>query len=1030
MGLPSLSVKRPVLIWVIFFSLILLGSISLFLLPVELYQGTSRGIISIIIRARGGLPPLEVERMITHPVEEAVATVTYLKNMYSNSREAESRVTLEFEPGTDMKFAGLEVREKFSRVKNLLPSEIEKPVIANFEDSDAAIFIFAVTSPTLNPEEIRGVVDYELKPRLDRVDGVASVEIYGGRERKILIELDRDKMYAYNISIERVMDVIGSSNVALLAGSFEKGEYDFAVRTMGTFNSVDEIGGLGIKGTRHGTIIPLKEIATIKDAYMEPEDFARLNLNQNVSVYVKKSSLANTIKVVDKIHQVLNDFLIERKEVHTTIVSDKAKLIKSAITDVWHSLFLGTIFVGIIVFLALRRVNLSLVVLSSIPISVIGTFTFMAMLKLSLNVMTLSGLALAIGIMVDSATVVVENALKKREENISHVDAVIQGTEEVWLPLFASLLCSLSVFLPIMFIDKEIQLVYQGFALTVSTTLTVSLIAAIMFVPMLLSKTNLSNKDKHGKVYKDSFAQIKILYSKWLNQVLNFRYIFLLGVLALFLFAGWRLSKLPVDLPSQLEENEVSVIVFPLAGAKLEANDEVAKRLEALLRQYKEVDMISTTVQKDDLKLFVRLVPRNKRKISKEALMDIVREKGGELVKQVHDEYSIIVDEGVASEESKKMVINIFGLENSELEKLAHEVAQKLNSVPGLTNLVMTDLRKRPEYSIVVDKGRAGFYGFTVKNIADSIHAMVRGMRPTKFHEVKKGQEIETITRLQPIYRQKIEDLQDLYFVAPKDGTQVLLKQIAGIYPSRGPQTIDRKDKYRYVFVKGDVHRPLEAVAKDVKKIMSEIEFPRDYFYRFGGKYEDLIKGKSQLSLGVVLSIVLVYMVLACLYQSYIQPVIIMLAIPLGAIGVWAALTFTRKPLSEQVFIGMFILVGYVVNGAIILVDHFNRLKEKIPGLRDRLAQATTDRIRPILVTTASTIIGFIPMAVDRGQSAELWAPLAITMIGGILSSTFLTLFVIPAVYLIFEDVKKLIFIVNPLRFLKLLPGKPKPSVG
>ena len=1026
MGLPSVSVKRPVLIWVIFAALLLLGLIALYALPVELYQGSNRGIISIIIRARGGLPPLEVERMITHKVEEAVATVTHLKNMYSNSREAESRVTLEFEPGTDMKFAGLEVREKFSRVKNLLPSEIEKPVIANFEDSDAAILIFAVTSPVLNPEEIRQVVDQELKPQLDRVDGVASVEVYGGRERKILIELDRDKMFAYNVSIERVMDVIGASNVALLAGSLERGAYDFAIRTVGAFTSIDEIGNLGIKGTRHGTIIPLREIATIKDAYLEPEDYARLNLSQNVSVYIKKGSLANTIDVVDHLHSVLDEFLKGKKEVNFTIVSDKAKLIKNAINDVWTSLFIGVFFVGCIVYFALRRLSISLIVLSSIPLSVIGTFAFMSALGLSINVMTLSGLALAIGIMVDSATVVVENSIKKREEGLAHIDAVVQGAEEVWLPLLASLLSSLCVFLPIMFIDKEIQLVYRGFALTVSTALTVSLIVAILFVPMLLSKVRIKVKHhKDGMPQEVSLSKLKMRYAKWTGSVLKYRYLFLLGVILAFTFSLWQLSRTHIDLPSQLEENEFAIIVFPLAGAKLEANDEVARQLEIILRKFKEVDMISTTVQKDDLKLFVRLLPRSKRKVSKEAIMDHVRERGAEAVKQIHDEYSLIVDEGVASEESKKLVINIFGLENNVLEQLAHEVAQKISSVDGLTNLVMTDLRKRPEYSIVVDKGRAGFYGFTVKDIADSIHAMVRGMRPTKYHEMEKGLEIETITRLQPIYRQRIEDLQDLYFVSRRDGTQVALKQIAGIYPSRGPQTIDRKDKYRYVFVKGDVHKPLEAVAEQVKAAMAQIEFPKDYFWRFGGRYEDLMKGKSQLSVGVVLSIVLVYMVLACLYQSYVQPLMIMIAIPLGAIGVWAALAFTRKPLSEQVFIGMFILVGYVVNGAIILIDRVNHLKEKIPDTKERLIQAALDRIRPILVTTGSTVMGFIPMAIDRGESSELWAPLAITMIGGIVSSTFLTLFVVPSVYLIFDDLKKVLLSGSRINILKLAFQRP-----
>ncbi len=1025
MGLPTFSVKRPVLIWVIFATLILVGGISFLLLPIELYQGSSRGIISIIIRARGGLPPVEVERMITRPVEEAVSTVSHLKTMYSNSREAESRVTLEFEPGVDMKFAGLEVREKFSRVKGILPSEIEKPVIANFEDSDAAVLIFAVTSPTLAPEKIREIVDHDLKPRLDRVNGVASVEVYGGRERKILVELDRDKMFAYNISVERIMDIIGASNIALLAGSQERGAYDFAIRTMGAFTSIDDIGNLGIKATRQGSIIPLKEVATIKDAYMEPEDYSRLNLDQNVSVYVKKNSLANTIKVVNGLKHVINQFTQERKnDVGATIVSDKAKLIKRAINDVWTSLYLAVLFVAGVVYLALRRWVLSLIVLLTIPVSVIATFIFMAGLKLSLNVMTLSGLALSIGIIVDSAIVVIENTVKKREEGLSQLEAVIKGAEEVWLPLFASLMTHLCVFLPIVFIDKQIQLTYQGFAFTVSIALAMSLMVAVMLVPMILSIIRLdrSSKDSDEEKGKGTiFDRTKVSYDRWARFSLKYRYILLLGIVILFSFSAWRLAVRHIDLPSQLEENEFAVVVFPLAGAKLEANDEVAKRLEGILREFKEVEMLSTTVQKNDLRLFVRLASRQKRKTSKEMIMNQVREKGSELIKQIHDEYSLIIDEGVASEESKKLVVNIFGLENDALEKLAHQIAQKISSINGLTNLVMTDLRKRPEYSIVVDKGRSAFYGLTVHDIADSIHALVRGMRPTKFHEVEKGEEIETITRLQPIYRQKVEDLQDLYIVSPKEGTQVALKQIAGVYPSRGPQTIDRKDKYRYVFVKGDVLRPLQTVAEEVKTAMKDVPMPKDYFWRFGGRYEDLMKGKSQLGIGVLLSVVLVYMVLACLYQSYVEPLMIMVAIPLAAIGVWSALFFTRKPLSEQVFIAMFILIGTVVNSSIIMVDRVNHLKVKIQDTKECLIQAAKDRLRPVLATAGSTVIGFIPMAIDQGESSQLWSPLAITMIGGILSSTILTLFVIPMIYLVFEDLKIVLKIFSSSKFLRLL---------
>lgn len=1032
MSLPSAAVKRSVLTWVFFAGLAFLGFISLFTLPVELYQGKSHGIISIIIHARGGLSPVDVEQTMTRPVEEAVSSASFLKNMYSNSREAESRVTLEFEPGTDMRFAALEVREKFSRIKNLLPSEIEKPVIANYEDTDAAVLIAAVTSETLSPEEMREVVDQELKPRLDRVDGVASVEVYGGREKKILIETDRDKMFAYSVSIERIMDAVGASNVTLLAGSFERGAYDFAVRTMGTFTSVEQIGELGIKATRQGSIIPLKEIATVKEAYMEPEDYARLNLDDNISLYIKKASLANTIKVVNELQYTLQQFVNDHKDaVHVVVVSDKAKLIKRAIHDVRDSLFLGVILVAVIVYFSLRQWILSLIVLTTIPLAVISTFFFMARLGLSINVMTLSGLALSIGILVDSAVVVVENVTKKKEEGLSHDEAVVKGTNEVWLPLLASHMTSLCVFLPVVFVDKEIQLTYQGFAIAVSLALTLSHIVAVTFIPMLLAKSEslLVPVRSQAKSRPSIFDRGHAQYDQWLRKSFRFRHLFLAVIALLFLFSVWRLTKRDIDLPTQLEENEFSIVVFPLAGAKLDTNDDVAKKLEHLLNGFPDVEMISSTIQKDDLRLFVRLKPRAKRRRSKDSIMEEVREKGNELVKQIHDEYSLIVDEGAASEESKKLVINIFGLENDELERLAHEAAGRINKIEGLTNLVMTDLRKRPEYSIVVDRARAASYGLSVEEVADSVHAQVRGMRPTKFHELSKGLEIETITRLQPIYRQKMEDLQDIFVVSPVEGTQVALKQIAGFYATRGPQTIDRKDKYRYVFLKGDVHRPLETVAREVKTALRDLKMPKDYFWRFGGRYEELIRGKSQLSVGVLLSVVLIYMVLSCLYQSYTEPFLIMLAIPLGAIGVYAALWFTHKPLSEQVFIGMMILLGYVVNGSVILIDHINSLRIAVPDLATRLLRAGQDRLRPILITTGSTVIGFIPMALSRGESSELWAPLAITMIGGIVSSTALTLFVIPNFYLCFEDLRKWFEPIWP-RIFFLLSGRFKTGLN
>lgn len=1004
MGLPAFSIKRPVLTATVFIGAIMMGLISLSRLPVELYQGQNQSIISIVVNARGGLPPPEVEKLITKPIEEAVATVSHISGLYSSSREAESRVTMEFETGTDMNFAALEVREKFSRVKPLLPTEIEKPVIANFDDSQSAILIFALSSKTLTPEEIREKVEQDLKPILARVDGVASVEVYGGRTRKILIELDRDKMVAYNISVEKVMDLIGQSNVNLLAGRMDRGKFELAIRSMGAFTKVEEIGELGIQATRQGSIIPLKEIATVKDAYMEPEDASRLNLEQNVTVYIKKTSMAKTIPVVQNVRFLIDEFEADNKDkVDITLVTDKAKIINDAISEVKETLYIGMVLTVVLIYFFLRQWVLSIIVLLALPISVITTFVFMDAMGISINIMTLSGLSLAHGILVDSAIVILENVFVKKEKGLSDKRAIIEGSEEVWLALLASLIATLIVFLPIIFIDKKIQILYSGFALTVSASLLVSFFVAQMLVPMLLMYW------ARGKIHvkkhdPDKPDPVKKIYKGIMHWNLKFRYVVAAGCVALFIFAGGRIAKMPIDHPSTFEENEFAIVVFPLAGARLEANDDAVKKVEGLLSKIPDVEMFNTTVRKDDVNITVHLKKKELRQYSKDEVMKLVDEKGNEMVKEIHDDYSLIIDEGVGSSEQKKLVVNIFGHENDVLEKLAQEFAQKMGKVPGLQNIVMTDLRKRPEYSLVVDKGRAAYYGLSVKEVADSVHAQVRGMRPTKFHETKKGEEIETITRLQPIYRQKIEDLKFIH-IATNSGKQIPLGEIANFYPSTGPQTIDRRNKYRYVFVKGDAKGALEKVAQDVKETLKTVKLPDDYYWRFGGSYETLMKGKSQLSVALLLTVFLVYMVMACLFESYLQPLLIMMSVPMATIGIWFALFIAKKSLSENVFIGMILLAGYVVNAAIILIDHMNQLKEKGLNTHDAVIHAGSDRLRPIMMTTVSTTLGFAPMAVSWGHSSDLWAPLAVTVIGGLLSSTILTLFVLPNFVLIAEEV-------------------------
>ncbi len=1081
MGLPTLAIKRPIFTIMFYIALCIIGIISLFALEVELYQGQNQSIISIVIRARGGLPATEVEKMITKPTEEAVATVTGIRTLYSNSREAESRVTMEFEPGTDMKFAALEIREKFARVRPMLPKEIEKPTIANYDDAQSAILIFAVTSERYSTEEIREKVDIELKPIISRVGGVASVEVYGGRERKIMIELDRDKMMDYNIPIERVMDILGQSNVNLLAGNVKTGKLQLAIRSMGAYNTVEEIAETGIKATRHGTIIALKEIATVKDAYMEPSNHARLNLEQNVTVYIKKESLANTISVVKAAHAAVEQY--ERSyngEFRVITVNDRAETISDAIGTVTGELFLGLILTAMTIcvflkrmkplFFALAGIPIALVyflvskiwhspfnlfdlvvffmmlatvagiiwdraivvfiVILSIPVSLVITFIFMGVFDVSINVMTLTGLALAMGNLVDSAIVVTESILAKKEQGKTDYAAIHEGAEEVWLPLLTSLATNLIVFLPILFIDRRVQIRYSGLAFTVTFSLMASFFVASMLVPMLFhqfAKGKLLTEKTHQKTILERFCDWYHGFMKGILDGTTFkRGVILLVFAALSLGGTALLFQKTIDWPSTYEENEFAIISFPLAGAKLETNDAAMKKIEGILNKIPDIQIFSSTISKDDLRIFVRLKPKNQRQYSKDEIMKILDDQGNAAIKEIHDDFSLIVDEGSGSSEQKKMVVEIFGYDNDELEKLAKQVAQKVRDISGVSNIVMTDLRKRPEYSVKVDR-RAAIYGLTVKKVADSLHAQIRGMRPTEFQEISKGERIEMITRLQPIYRQKIDDLK-LVPVGTDLGIQVPLQEVANFYPTVGPQTIDRKNKYRYVFVKCDIKRPVEEVARDVEKALAGVKMPDDYFWRFGGGYDDLLASKSQLFMAVIVTVFLVYMVMACLFQDFLSPLLIMVTVPMSLIGVWLVLDWPHlirwpltllglpvskwawlpqvKPLSEQVLIGIIMLGGYVVTPAIIMTDYYKSLIAKGSVIKEALVESVVSRFRPILMTTMTTILGFSPMAFSIGTSSDLWAPMAVTGMGGMVMGTVLTLFVLPILIYFVEELK------------------------
>jgi len=1038
MSLSSYSVNKPVSITMLFIGIVIVGTVALIRLPVELKPNISYGDISIIVAVRGGMPPQEVESMVTKPIEEAVSTVTHLENIYSTSKAGESRIWLEFEPGINMDFAALETREKFSKIKDKLPKEIEKPILAQYKESDTPIIILAITSNAHTVETLRRVVDEQIKERILRVEGVANVDVYGGRERKILVEIDQARLQAHHIPIDYVVSSLGANNFNLLLGDVPKAKNKYLIRAIGTFENTKDIENIGISITPQGSVIKLKDVAAVKDSFMEASSYARTDIEPVVSIYIQKESTANTIKVVSGIKKELNQIKgIIDKNIYIKTTLNQADVINDAINSVKSSLVSGALLSVLILLLTLRDLRPTFVIGITIPISVMFTFILMYFQKLSLNVMTLSGLALGIGMLVDNSIVVLDNVDKKRSELLpspgwkeKDKNAVIAGASEMGLAIVTSTLTTVIVFLPFAFVNKETRMLWSGLAFTVTYSLLTSLFVAMTLVPTLLSQMARKplEKKKRDLSKRSLILRIIAVYRKILGMTLRLRYLLIGAAFAGLVIAAFFGMKIDKEFMVDAEEGRFTIFVELEPGAKLDVTDKMVKELEERLAEIKDIKTFTSRIEPWSSKIYVKLVPiRNRARTTKE-VMDAIRLEGDAVAR--HYKGGFIYFSELEESGLKELTLDLYGYDYKILKETAISIATRLGSIDGLQDIRMSRISGRPEWLVKIDKDQASSFGFTTQEAAETVHGEVRGLRATLFHT--EAREVETVTRLDKKYREKLDDVRMLT-VYTSEGDPILLGQIANFTPDIGMSEIIRKNKTRVVHITAMVSKgSLQKAVEKVKANLGDMEFPKDYFWRVGGDYERNVKNEKELSAfpfslapphvqmpGVLwITVLLVFMVLASLFESFTQPFVIILSVPLAIIGIVLALNIAHKPISRGVIIGAIMLAGIVVNNAIILVDRINFLRTKKNGERSdkyheilrAVIMAGEDRLRPIFMTTSTTVLGLVPMAFDRSESANLWSPLAITVIGGLLSSTIMTLILVPSVYMIFEDLNNMAF--------------------
>lgn len=1050
--------------------LLLVGAIALTRLPIELYPNFSFGDISIIVNIRGGMPPVEVENRVTRPIEETIADVSHLKDVISISEEGRCRVVLTFEPGTDMDFAALEVREKFSRIRSELPKEIEKPIIAKFEQEDVPVLIVAVTALGYTPEMLRRLVDEQIKDRIMRVEGVANVDVGGGRERKILVEIDLEKLQAFRLPVDRVTRLLNVSNLNLLAGEVDRSRNKYLIRAMGEFESLEEIENLGIAVTPTRSVIRIKDVASVKDSFLEATSFARVNTLPVVSLYIQKETTANTVEVVDRVNAALariqgDPRLPEKLTFITTY--DQSVQIKRAIEVVGSALLSGAVlailvlgaflsthwlprllclpaiaavvalsivtyrtgavavatttavmsgFLAGLLVLALlwKHLRLTVIAAVAIPLATVVTFAFMFLNPLrgligdlTLNVMTLGGLALGIGMLVDNSIVVLDNIVKRRARGDGVWPAASRGAGEMMLAIVAATFTTVVVLLPIVFVNKEIRILYLGFAAVIWFSLLASLLVALSVVPLAASRLRFSVAAGGRRL------KVRDLYRSFLSTALRWRWV--VGIVAVFVgLAAFQIYRtIPKEFIGAAEAEDFTVFVELPSGAKLEISDEAVAQIERVLNDVPEIKSVSSRVERWSSKIYVKLVPLAERSRSTKDLIDSLRPQMEEVERNFKEAF--IYFEEPHEIETNEVILEIYGWDYEILNQLAIEMLKKMQAVPGLTDLKIRWRRGRPEWLVKVDKTAAARYGLSVEEVAQALHAQMRGLRATLYHT--EGKEVEVVTRLEEADRATLEKLRRITFTLPSREV-VFLEQIARLEPAIGPSKIWRKNKQRMIQVSANRGRYAfgEAAAR-VYEAVRDIPFPEDYYWKFGSNYWKLIRNQKELGFALALSLVLIFLVLASLFESVLQPFIILVTVPLASIGAMISLKSADQALNVGALMGLILLGGIVVNNAIILVDEINRIRALGCRVKRSVVTAAVSRIRPIAMTSLTTILGLLPLALSRTEESSLWAPMALVTIGGMVSATFLTPLAVPCLYLILEDCKRsAAWVLRPLR--------------
>ncbi|MCK5242954.1 efflux RND transporter permease subunit [bacterium] len=1051
-NLPEFSVRRPVTVAMVFLAVVLLGSISYLRLPRELFPPITYPQLTVMTSYENAAPE-EIETLITKPIEEACSSVNNVKRITSTSREGVSLVMLEFGWGTSMDFAALNVREKIDLVKEKLPRESEDPIVMKFNPFELPALTLSV-SADLPLHEVREIAKKIIKNQVEKAVGVAAVQITGGLDREILIDLDLGRLNAAQLSSLSVLEAIKNSNVNYPAGTIHGHFYDYLIRTMGEFTTLEDIAGspVGLDKSREyeaqeeqllnlvqkpltqppdpmkrfsdNRVVLVSDIAKIQDTFKEKTSISRYNGRENISVTIQKQAGANTLEVVSNVKKALKKLqadLPKGRNIRIITVYDQSVFVRQSINGVFRDAAIGGVLAFIVILIFLRNIRSSTIVVTSIPISILATFSLMYFSGITLNMMSLGGLALGLGRLVDDAIVVIENIFRHCQLGLKPKEASVIGTSEVSTAVIASTLTTIVVFLPMVFVKGVAGQLFSHLALTVTFSLIASTFGAMLLIPMLVSQSGEKqlNEIKALRKVEKLLNVMEAFFMKTLQWFLKNKAFSMGLVLLVFIASMFLVIPIKKEFMPKVDQGQFVIKINLPTGALIAITDRVAKKVEDILLAIPEIYNVTLNIgssRDEDVGQAAEAMGSHQATL----MINLKKKRGrstSDVVQEVKDKVEKL-DTGPARFEylvqdsalqvsaltgGAPVAVIIKGNDLNLMEKITKDIEELFLTIPGIYGVKNTIVEEAPETKIYIQRDKAALYNLSVDDIARTAKIAIKGTAETKFKEPGKD-EVDIRLRLRHEDRKNVTDLRNLFIHSPLE-VQVPLNEVAYIGVGVGPSEIKRQDRQRYIMVTANIYkRSLNEVISELDARLDKYPVPNEYYVYIGGESEQMAESFQSLVFALILAVILVYMIMASQFESLIQPFIIMFTVPLSLIGVMIILYLSGTPISVVVIIGMIMLIGIVVSNGIILIDYTNLLREQGIQAEDAIVRASRVRMRPILMTAFSTIIALGPLALSLGEGAELMSPLAVTVIGGLASSTFLTIVVIPVIYLLVEN--------------------------